>query len=100
MALSPKSYTIIPIFFWSHIKAILEWPKIEYKAVVNFVCVVLILEINFPDGYHGTTIEHLKHFHSILNFQKLVSSHKNHVILKYTICYPQKVLNVTFIKKN
>jgi len=39
------------------------------------VCVVLILEINFPDVYHGTTIQHLKHFHSILNFQKLVSFH-------------------------
>ena len=69
MALSPKSYTITPLFFWSHIKAII----IEYEDVVNCVC--------------G------------LDFQKLVSSHKNHVILKYIICFPQKVLNVTFIKK-
>jgi len=48
------------------------------------VCEGLILDIkraNFPNGYQcttKTTLQHLKHFHSILMLQKLVSSHLWH----------------------
>jgi len=45
------------------------------------VCEGLILENNFPNGYHCTNktkLQHFKHFHSILMLQKLVYPHLWH----------------------